>query len=267
MSSFYMTINGKRVEAREGEMVLDVTRRVGISVPTLCEHKAVEPFGSCRLCMVEVTKPAWKGWKGLMTACLYPAAPDRIIATDSERVHQVRKSVLDLLLARCPHSTPIQQLAAEYGVAETSFTPREDPDNCILCGLCTRVCESAATAAITTVNRGHDREVGTPWDGPPPDCIGCLACAHICPTGHIEYTDEGSCRTIWGQTFELARCATCGKPLPITTKQAEFLMERQQIDQSYFARCEACQRKETAEGFGRMARWQKLGHNQEEVSS
>ena len=267
MSSFYMTINGKRVEAFPGELVLDVTRRNGIDVPTLCEHKAVEPFGSCRLCMVEVTKPAWKGWKGLMTACLYPAAPDLIISTDSERVRMVRKNVLDLLLARCPHAAPIQKLAADYGITETSFTPREDPDVCILCGLCTRVCESAATAAITTINRGHDRAVGTPWEGPPPDCIGCLACAHICPTGHIEYTDEGIRRSIWGQDFELVRCSTCGTPLPITVRQSEFLMERQQMDQSYFSRCEDCQRKETAKGFGRMARWQKLGQNQEEVSS
>lgn len=257
--SFTITINGKRVEADQGEVVLAVAARNGIHIPTLCEHKAVEPFGACRLCMVEVTKPAWKGWKGLMTACLYPAAPDLIIETDSERVHKVRRTVLDLLLARCPESQVIQKLAADYGVTQTSFAVRENPDLCILCGLCTRVCETAATAAISTVNRGHEREVGTPWGGPPPDCIGCLACAHVCPTGHITFTDTGLTRSIWGREFTLVRCAECKKPLPITTEQAAFLAKRQQMDPSYFTRCGACQAKSTAQTFAKMARWQKAG--------
>jgi bidirectional [NiFe] hydrogenase diaphorase subunit len=263
--SFYITINGKRVEAHEGEFVLAAARRAGIHIPTLCEHKAVEPFGSCRLCMVEVTKPAWKGWKGLMTACLYPVAPDLIIETDSERVHHVRRNVLDLLLARCPDSELIQKLAAEYGVTQSSFIRREDPDLCILCGLCTRICEKAATSAIATVQRGHGREIGTPWGGSPPDCIGCLACAHICPTGHIKFTEAGLTRSIWGRTFELKRCKTCGRPMGITTDQAAFLAEKQKMDPSYFETCADCQREATAQVFGRMARWNKLGMSQEEV--
>jgi len=257
--SFQMTINGRRVEAHDGEMVLEAAERAGITIPTLCVHPAVEAFGSCRLCMVEVTKPAWKGWKGLMTACLYPAAPDLIIETHSERVMHVRRNVVDLLLARCPDSEVIQRLAAEYGVTRTSFTPREDPDLCILCGLCTRICETAATSAIATVQRGHDREIGTPWGGPPPDCIGCLACAHVCPTGHITYTEGGLTRSIWGRDFDLQRCEACGKPMAVTEVQAAFLVKRQELDASYFATCPDCQRKSTAEGFGRMARWQKLG--------
>ena len=274
--SFSMMINGKRVEAHDGELVLAAARRAGIHIPTLCEHKAVEPFGSCRLCMVEVTKEAWKGWKGLMTACLYPAAPDLIVETESERVLHVRRNVLDLLLARCPDSKLIQRLAAEHGVHRTTFTPRDSepsrregeralaaPDLCILCGLCTRVCETAATAAICTVKRGHAREVGTPWGTPPPDCIGCLACAHICPTGHIVFVETGFDRTIWERTFALVRCKDCGRPLPVTVEQAAFLAERQQMDPSYFERCEACQRQGTAQVFGRMARWNRIGLVQE----
>ena len=260
---FTMTIDGKRVEARPGEMVLAAAKRAGIAIPTLCEHKAVESFGSCRLCMVEVTKASWKGWKGLMTACLYPAAPDLIIDTQSERVLHVRRNVLDLLLARCPDSALIQRLAAEHGVQQTSFTPREAPDLCILCGLCVRICESAATSAISTVKRGHHREIGTPWGGPPPACIGCLACAHVCPTGHITFEEHGATRAIWGRSFELQRCAECGAPLPITVEQASFLAERQAMDPSYFRRCEPCQRRSTAATFGRLARWNKLGLTQE----
>lgn len=261
--SFHMIIDGKRVEAREGEYVLATARRAGIDIPTLCDHPAVEPFGSCRLCMVEVTKEEWKGWKGLMTACLYPAAPGLVIETASENVRHVRRNVLDLLLARCPESDVIRRLAAEHGIEETSFAKRENPDLCILCGLCTRVCETAATAAISTVNRGKAREIGTPFGGPPPDCIGCLACAHVCPTGHITVTETGFARSIWGRTFELVRCAGCGRPLPVTKDQAAFLSKRQGLDLSYFATCEECQRKATAATFGRIAAWNKLGLTEE----
>jgi predicted molibdopterin-dependent oxidoreductase YjgC len=261
--AFFMTINGKRVEANEGEMVLTVARRAGIPIPTLCHHEAVEPFGSCRLCMVEVTKPAWKGWKGLMTACLYPCAPDLVVETDSERVHQVRRNVLELLLARCPDADVIQKLASQYGVQQTSFMQREKPDKCILCGLCVRVCETAATAAISTVQRGHQREIGTPWGGPPPDCIGCLACAHVCPTGHIQFEEIGSVRKIWGREFELQRCEKTGKPLPITKDQAAFLAKRQNMNPSYLSTSADANRKQTADTLGRIARWNKLGMQQE----
>jgi bidirectional [NiFe] hydrogenase diaphorase subunit len=205
--SFFMTINGKRVEAHDGEYVLAVARRAGIQIPTLCEHKAVEAFGACRLCMVEVTKEAWKGWKGLMTACLYPAAADLIIETDSERVRLVRRNVLDLLLARCPDSKLIQRLAAEHGVQQTSFTPRDEPDLCILCGLCTRVCEAYATAAITTYSRGSTKAVGPFAGQPPADCVGCGACALICPTGNIATRRDAQIYSIWQRTFDTAVCA------------------------------------------------------------
>ena len=262
--SVFMTINGKRVEASDGEMVLDTARREGIEIPTLCVHDAVEPFGACRLCMVEVTKPAWGGWKGLMMACLYPVAKDLIIETHSERVLEVRRTVLDLLLARCPGSDLIREMAADHGVDQTSFSERPDADLCILCGLCTRICEKAATSAITTVNRGHERCIGTPFDGPPPDCIGCLACAHICPTGHIQFSESGLERSVWDRTFKLKRCVTCGKPLPITEEQAVFHVAEQELDESYFSRCSDCQRQDTAKAFGRIAAWHKLGMNQEE---
>lgn len=260
---FYMTINGKRVEANENEMLLAVAHRAGIHIPTLCHHEAVEPFGACRLCVVEVTKEQWNGWKGIMTACLYPAAPDLIVETDSERVRQVRRNVLDLLLARCPEAEIIQKLAAHYGVTTSTFPTRDNADKCILCGLCVRICETAATAAISTVQRGHDKEIGTPWGGPPPDCIGCLACYHVCPTGHITYEDRGGVRRIWGREFALQRCEKTGVALPITKDQAEFLAKRQQLDPSYLRTSQAANREKTALTFGKLASWNKLGMQQE----
>jgi NADH dehydrogenase/NADH:ubiquinone oxidoreductase subunit G len=239
--SFRVTINGRKVEAHDGDTVLAVAERAGIHIPTLCDHKAVEPFGSCRLCMVEVSKPQWKGDKGLMTACLYPAAPDLIIETQSERVCHVRRIILDLLLARCPESRLVQELAAEYGVNQTSFVPRDNPDLCILCGLCTRVCETAVTAAIATVHRGYQRQIGTPWGGPPADCIGCGACAMVCPTGHIEMREADGVRHIWEQDFEMVRCLRCGEPF-MTSAERDHLVAKRDLDASYFQECSRCKR-------------------------
>jgi bidirectional [NiFe] hydrogenase diaphorase subunit len=264
-ATFSIVLDGRRVQARAGEVLLDTARRAGVPIPTLCVHPAVEPFGACRLCLVEVGKESWGSWKGLVTSCLYPSAEGLVVETRSPRVMHERRNVLDLLLARCPESGLIQRLAAEHGIERTTFTPRQDPDLCILCGLCTRVCEAAATAAISTVKRGHERLVGTPFGGPPPDCIGCLACARVCPTGHIRFEELGGARRIWGREFELKRCAECGSPLPITTDQAAFLSRRQRMDPAYFSRCEACQRRATAASFARIARWQKIGLAPEEV--
>lgn len=243
--SFHLFINGRRLEAEEGDTILDVAQRADIHIPTLCHHEAVEPFGSCRLCMVEVTKPSWNGWKGLMTACLYPAAPDLVVDTNSESVRHVRKNVLDLLLARCPESRLIQEMAEEYGISQTTFTPRADADLCILCGLCVRVCETAVTSAIATVNRGYEREIGTPWGGPPEDCVGCGACAQVCPTGHIVMAEADGVRHIWQQNHPMVRCKSCNDYF-MTEAERDHLMATRGMNQSYFEECESCKRERTA---------------------
>jgi len=108
-----LSINGKLLQAKEGEMLLTVIRQQGIDVPALCHHEAVEPFGACRLCTVEITRKEWDGWKNYVTSCLYPVEEGLIVQTHTGEVTQIRRTILHLLLASSPRSCVIPQLAAE----------------------------------------------------------------------------------------------------------------------------------------------------------
>ena len=121
MKPVTLTINGKLVRATQGEYLLGVLRRERIDIPALCNHEAVEPYGGCRLCMIEVTRPEWDGWKNYVTSCLYPAADGLVIQTDSPQVIEIRRTILDLYLARCPEAKLVQDLAARYGVRGLAF--------------------------------------------------------------------------------------------------------------------------------------------------
>ena len=94
-----LEIDGRCLQAAEGMTVLEVARREGVPIPTLCHHEAVEPAGACRLCLVEITHPDWKGWKGLVTSCLYPVEEGLQVTTDNDEIRNARRTILDLLLA------------------------------------------------------------------------------------------------------------------------------------------------------------------------
>ena len=254
MAKVNITINGRVVRAETGEMLLDVFRREGIYVPALCDHGSVEPFGACRLCTVEITKEEWKGWKNYVTSCLYPVADGLIIQTDSETVIDLRRTLLDLQLARHPDTPLIQEMAAKYGVLKTSYEEVAEGDDCILCALCTRICDQMGFAAISTVGRGHGKRVAPPLDEPPPDCIGCLACAQCCPTNFIKYVQEGARREIWGKRFEMITCSKCGEPT-LTREFAQSLSESRDIPMTYFEVCDDCHRSELARTMGKISNW------------
>ncbi len=260
MATVNITINGRVVRAEKGEMLLDVIRREGIEIPATCAHKAVEAFGACRLCTVEITKDDWKGWKNYVTSCLYPVEAGLIVFTHSQPVIDLRKTLLDLQLARHPNTPLIQEMAAQYGVNKTSYEELPDADDCILCALCTRVCDTMGFAAISTVGRGHGKKVAPPLDQPPPACVGCLACAQVCPTNFIKFTQAGAHREIWGKAFDMITCTRCGKAV-ITKEFAENLSANRNIPREYFDVCDDCHRKELAGTMGRIANW-----NREEVT-
>ena len=249
-----LTVNGKLIQAQEGEMLLAVIKRLGIDIPSTCHHEAVEPYGACRLCTVEITRDDWDGWKNHVTSCLYPVEEGLIVSTHPQEVIELRKTLIDLYLARSPKATLIREMAAEYGITKTSFEEIVDGDDCILCSLCTRVCDTMGFEAISAVNRGHGREIAPPLGEAPPDCVGCLACAQVCPTGFIKYTDTESKRSIWGKEFELVECEQTGRP-SITREFAEFLSRNRDIPPDYFKLDDELHRREMASTMGKISQW------------
>ena len=178
-----ITIDGKEVDAEPGQTILEVARINGIHIPTLCYHPALKPFGACRLCSVEIER---HGRKRVVTACNYPVEDGLEVRTDSPEIIEIRKMLIELLLARCPEEKRIQELAREYGVAEPRSRFTLENEHCILCGLCARVCEElVGVSAINFISRGVERKVGTPYEELSDDCIGCGSCALVCPTEAI----------------------------------------------------------------------------------
>jgi heterodisulfide reductase subunit A len=173
-------INGTKYEAEKGKTVLDVAKDNKIKIPTLCHNKALPTYGACRLCVVEILKD---GWSQLTTACTLPVKDGMRMLTDSEDVLKSRKMSIELLLARSPEEDVLIDLAKEYGVGQPRFNIKDD--NCILCGLCVRMCERMGMEAINFQGRGIDRELGTPYLELSKVCMTCGACAFICPTSRF----------------------------------------------------------------------------------
>ncbi len=235
-----LTIDGQEGQAEEGAMVLDVAKDNNIYIPTLCTHESVTPYGACRLCLVEV---ASNGRERMVTSCLYPVEEGLVVKTNSERIASNRKMLMELLLARCPESKVIQDLAKQLGVKKTPFSP-EDHGNCILCALCTRVCQEVVeVSAISLVNRGVEREMAIPFFDNSDACIACGACAYICPTDAITMEDVKGTRTLTMPNnkteFKLARCKVCGKYWA-PQKQLDYMAKQASLPADFFDHCIDC---------------------------
>ena len=182
MSEILIQIDGKEVKATEGMTVLEAARNAGISIPTLCHHEKLEPFGGCRLCMVEVDV---RGWKKHVVSCVYLVEKDLAVTTRSEKIDRIRKTILELLLAHAPDSVELQAYAQEYGADKGRF--EKDASFCIHCGLCVRYCaEIKQKDAIGFVDRGIRKEISFIPEIAAKECWDCKECFPLCPTSALQ---------------------------------------------------------------------------------
>ena len=209
-----LTINGRQITAEAGTTVLYAARDNNIYIPTLCDNEAVEPYGACRLCLVEI-KTA-RGRERLVTSCIYQVEEGLTVKTDSERIQRNRKMLLEMLLARCPDSEVVREMAARHGLEKTRLTRQNGNNKCILCALCARTCEEVVgVSAISLSKRGVERALTTPFNEDfSAACIGCGSCVYNCPTGAISLKDTRGTRVIkWPHNqmdFKLKKCSVCG---------------------------------------------------------
>lgn len=182
MSEILLTIDGNEVKAKEGMTVLEAAKSIGIEIPTLCYHPKLEPFGGCRLCIVEIES---RGWTRLAVSCVYPVEKNIIVRTRSEKVDRIRKMVLELQLSHAPDSFILQDLAKEYGADPNRF--EKEPSFCIHCGLCVRYCNEVKKAnAIGFVDRGIRKEIAFIPELASKECWKCKECFPLCPTEALQ---------------------------------------------------------------------------------
>ena len=182
MSEIVLQIDGKEVKAAEGMTILEAAESIGISIPTLCHHPQLEPFGGCRLCIVEVESG---GWTKLVVSCVYPAEDGLVVRTRSEKVDRIRKTLLELLLAHAPDSPQLDSLAKEYGADRDRF--EKEASFCIHCGLCVRYCaEVKKKNAVGFVDRGIRKEISFVPEIASKECWDCKECFPLCPTSYLQ---------------------------------------------------------------------------------
>jgi NADH dehydrogenase/NADH:ubiquinone oxidoreductase subunit G len=178
------TIDGRKVQAKPDWTILETAQFNHIHIPTLCFHPAIKPWGSCRLCVVETR---YGKRAQIAPSCLTKPVRELEVLTDSPRVRNVRKWVLEMLLAECPGSREIRDLAAQHGVTSTRFRIDDPHEECLRCGRCVAVCsEVVGVQALTFGSRGVKKQLETPYRIPNSACIGCGCCVSVCPTGALQ---------------------------------------------------------------------------------
>ncbi|MFL0198570.1 2Fe-2S iron-sulfur cluster-binding protein [Clostridium sp. WILCCON 0269] len=235
-----IVIDGKVCSAERGEFILEIARRNGIYIPTLCHSDALPGLASCRLCIVEVVEG---NRSKIVTSCIFPVSREVEVITNSDKIKRMRKNIIMLLQARCPENKEIAKLAKDLGVEEKrvkrfKLNPEE---NCVLCGLCAKACKELGTGAISTVDRGIFKEVATAYHEPSPDCIGCASCANVCPTNAIKVTDKDDEREIWNRKFKMAKCDCCGEYFA-TEEHIKYAYDKLGVEQPEKLLCNSCKR-------------------------
>jgi NADH dehydrogenase/NADH:ubiquinone oxidoreductase subunit G len=186
MSKIALQIDGSNVEAEKGMTVLEAARSAGITIPTLCHHEKLKPYGACRICVVEVEG---RGRTNLVASCLYPAEQNLVVKTRSEKINKTRKILVEQLLAHAPDAEVLQDLAQEYGADKDRF--EKEASFCILCGLCVRYCsEIKQKNAVGFFDRGATREIRFVPEVAAKACWDCKECFALCPTSYAQAAYE-----------------------------------------------------------------------------
>ncbi len=248
-----LKIDGKACSGLKGETILEVARRNEIWIPTLCYDERLEPYGACRLCLVEV-----KGARGLLPACTTEITEGMEVRTSTKRIESIRRTVIELLLSDHPDdcmtcesagSCVLQDLAYRYGVKRSPYAGEthkygilngnplieRDPNKCVLCGRCVRICEEVVGAGVYGfVNRGFDAIVSTPYDHSLLDtpCLFCGQCISACPVGALTSKISKGKGRYWDVKKTDTICPYCGVGCTITlwTKENRIVNVTAPID-------------------------------------
>ncbi|MDR3568486.1 MAG: 2Fe-2S iron-sulfur cluster-binding protein [Syntrophobacteraceae bacterium] len=182
MSEILFTIDAKEVKATEGMTVLEAAKSIGVFIPTLCHHEKLEPYGACRICMVEVETG---GRTRIVASCLYPVEPNLVVRTRSQTIDKIRRVLIEEMLAHAPDSVQLDELAKEYGADRDRF--EKEPSFCIHCGLCVRYCaEIKKKNALGFIDRGARREISFIPKLAAEECWNCKECFELCPTSALQ---------------------------------------------------------------------------------
>ena len=246
-----LTIDGKKITTDKNTTILKAALENGIVIPTLCSREGLSPLGNCRLCVVEVTK---NGRTRVVTSCNYQVEAGLIVTTASETILAIRKTIVELLLARSPNVKIVRELADDVSITIPRFTLENE--KCILCGLCVHVCsEYIGAHAITFSSHGTSKEVAAPLNRSAKDCIGCGACVEICPAQCITMQDStdattyipqgkedvGPVRLInnWNARVPWKQCKTCGNTFP-PPSPLTWLDKGQPLPKNFYTICDNC---------------------------
>ena len=182
MSEIIVQIDGKEVKATEGMTVLEAAQSAGISIPTLCHHEKLEPFGACRLCIVKVQVG---NWSKHVVSCVYTVEENLIVTTRSEEIDKIRKIILELQLCHAPDSPELLAYGEEYGADKDRF--EKEASFCIHCGLCVRYCaEVKQKHVVGFVDRGIRKEICFIPELAAKECWDCKECFPLCPTEALQ---------------------------------------------------------------------------------
>lgn len=245
-----LTIDGIQVSVPRGTMILEAAKVAGVKIPTLCNNKRLLPFGACRLCVVQQ-----KGRRGLIPACFNPVRNGMEILTNTPEVIKARKIQLQLILISHPLDCPVcdaggqcelQNLVYEYGVADNPFKGEKtrlpvdhvspfierNPNRCILCGMCVRICDEIVGAnELSFVNRGWKTKISTDFDRPL-QCEFCGNCISVCPVGALNDRLFLHKARVWDLQETNTICGYCGVGCTLTIGSKDGKIKRVRAEEN-----------------------------------